>query len=78
MESLRFIHAADLHLDSPFRGLAQTAPKLRDQLQSATIGALDRIVDHTIESKADFLVIAGDPLFFDANARRRVPIAHAV
>ena len=60
MESLRFIHAADLHLDSPFRGLAQTAPKLRDQLQSATLGALERIVDHTIQSKADFLVIAGD------------------
>jgi DNA repair protein SbcD/Mre11 len=60
MESLRFIHAADLHLDSPFRGLAQTAPKLRDQLQSATIGALERIVEHTIQSKADFLVIAGD------------------
>src|SRR5438876_10026778 len=60
MESLRFIHAADLHLDSPFRGLAQTAPKLRDRLQSATLGALERIVDHTIQSKADFLVIAGD------------------
>src|SRR5215475_11963593 len=60
MESLRFIHAADLHLDSPFRGLAHTAPKLRDDLQAATLGALARIVDHTIQSKADFLVIAGD------------------
>src|SRR6187200_2142549 len=60
MESLRFIHAADLHLDSPFRGLANTAPALRDQLQAATLGALGRIVDHTISSKADFLVVAGD------------------
>jgi DNA repair exonuclease SbcCD nuclease subunit len=60
MESLRFIHTADLHLDSPFRGLAHVAPKLRDQLQAATLGALERIVDHTIQSKADFLVIAGD------------------
>jgi exonuclease SbcD len=60
MESLRFIHTADLHLDSPFRGLAHIAPKLRDQLQAATLGALERIVDHTIQSKADFLVIAGD------------------
>src|SRR5438045_8887915 len=60
MESLRFIHAADLHLDSPFRGLGHIAPKLRDQLQAATLGALERIVDHTIQSKADFLVIAGD------------------
>jgi DNA repair exonuclease SbcCD nuclease subunit len=60
MESLRFIHTADLHLDSPFRGLAETSPALRDTLQSATLGALDRVVDHTINSKADFLIIAGD------------------
>jgi DNA repair exonuclease SbcCD nuclease subunit len=60
MESLRFIHTADLHLDSPFRGLADSAPKLREELQAATLGALAAIVDHTIEAKADFLVIAGD------------------
>ena len=60
MESLRFVHAADLHLDSPFRGLSHAAPKLRDSLQAATLGALERVVNHTIESKADFLVIAGD------------------
>jgi len=60
MESLRFIHAADLHLDSPFRGLANVSSKLRDTLQSATLGALESIVDHTIQSKSDFLVIAGD------------------
>ena len=60
MEPLRFVHAADLHLDSPFRGLAHAAPKLRDDLQAATLGAFERVVDHTIESKADFLVIAGD------------------
>jgi DNA repair protein SbcD/Mre11 len=60
MESLRFIHTADLHVDSPFRGLAETSPGLRDTLQSATLGALNRVVDHTINSKADFLIIAGD------------------
>ena len=60
MESLRFIHAADLHLDSPFRGLSNTAPKLRDELQAATLGAFERVVDHTIKSNADFLVLAGD------------------
>ena len=60
MESLRFIHAADLHLDSPFRGIASASAALKEKLQSATLGALRRVVDHTIESKADFLVIAGD------------------
>jgi DNA repair exonuclease SbcCD nuclease subunit len=60
MESLRFVHAADLHLDSPFRGIADASPALKERLQSATLGALSRIVDHTIQSKSDFLVIAGD------------------
>jgi DNA repair protein SbcD/Mre11 len=60
MEPLRFIHAADLHLDSPFRGIGETSAALRDQLQSATLDALSRVVDHTINSKADFLIIAGD------------------
>jgi DNA repair exonuclease SbcCD nuclease subunit len=60
MESLRFIHAADLHLDSPFRGIGAAPAKLKEQLQSATMAALRRVVDHTIQSKADFLLIAGD------------------
>jgi DNA repair exonuclease SbcCD nuclease subunit len=60
MESLRFIHAADLHLDSPFRGIGTAPAKLKEHLQSATMAALRRVVDHTIQSKADFLLIAGD------------------
>jgi DNA repair exonuclease SbcCD nuclease subunit len=60
MESLRFIHAADLHLDSPFRGIGSASQKLKERLQSATLGALRRVVDHAIECKADFIVIAGD------------------
>jgi DNA repair exonuclease SbcCD nuclease subunit len=60
MEQLRFVHAADLHLDSPFRGLGHASPSLRDQLQAATLGALTRIVDYTISSGADFLLLAGD------------------
>jgi DNA repair protein SbcD/Mre11 len=60
MESLRFIHAADLHLDSPFRSIGSASASLKDKLQSATLKALRRVVDHTIICKADFLIIAGD------------------
>jgi exonuclease SbcD len=60
MDPLRFIHAADLHLDSPFRGSVSASAALKERLQSATLGALRRVVDHTITSKADFLIIAGD------------------
>src|SRR5262245_21228315 len=68
MESLRFIHAADLHLDSPFRGLGNASSALKERLQSATLGAFRRVIDHTIESKADFLVIAGDS--YDSKDRK--------
>ena len=60
MEQLRFVHAADLHLDSPFRGIADVSPELRDELQAATVTAFERIVDHTISARADFLILAGD------------------
>src|SRR6185295_11692486 len=60
MDPLRFVHAADLHLDSPFRGIGSASAALKLRLQAATLGALSRVVDHTIQSKADFLVIAGD------------------
>ena len=67
MKRFRFIHAADLHLDSPFRGLAETSPRLRDALHSATFGALDRIVGHAIDSDADFVLLAGD--LYDSSDR---------
>lgn len=54
------MHAADLHLDSPFRGVGDASASLKEQLQAATLGALGRVVDHTIHSQSDFLVIAGD------------------
>ena len=60
MDGLRFIHAADLHLDSPFRGIGDAAPALKNRLQSATLAALRRVIDHTIQSSADFLIVAGD------------------
>ena len=67
MKKFRFIHAADLHLDSPFRGLAQTSERLRNLLHSATFQALDRIVGHAIESESDFLLLAGD--LYDSSDR---------
>src|SRR5262249_55766390 len=70
-------HAADLHLDSPFRGIGSASNSLRQRLQSATLGALRRVVDHTIASKADFLVIAGDIYDSkDRNLRALVSFRH--
>jgi DNA repair protein SbcD/Mre11 len=61
-----FVHAADLHLDSPLRSLAAAEP-LAGVLRSATFGAFDRIVSLCLEKKAELLVLAGD--LFDARDR---------
>jgi DNA repair protein SbcD/Mre11 len=56
----RFIHAADIHLDSPLIGLDQdeTAPK--ERIRNATRVAMKNLVDLALEERIDFLVIAGD------------------
>lgn len=60
MPSFRFIHTSDLHLDSPFRGLTEIAPSLKDTLYEATFLAFQNIIDLCITKEVDGLLIAGD------------------
>lgn len=60
MPSYSFVHAADLHLDSPFKGLRQTAPGIADTLKNSTFEAFDAILEFCIQEKVDALLIAGD------------------
>ncbi len=60
MSRWRFVHAADLHLDSPFVGLQDLQPDLARELTEATFASLKRIVDLCLESRAEFLLLAGD------------------
>ncbi len=61
MPPVRFIHAADLHLDTAFPGLArQVSPDLARRLREATFVALERLVTLCEEEKPDFLILAGD------------------
>lgn len=60
MMKFSFIHAADLHLGSPFVGLRTEDPKLADLMTSASRDALDDLVTQAIELKVAFFVIAGD------------------
>lgn len=57
---MRFVHAADLHLDSPLKGLRAYPGAPVEAMRSATRVALEALVDMTIEERADFLVVAGD------------------
>ncbi len=58
MSDFTFLHAADLHLDSPLRGLDADAPAGR--IRGATRDALVNMVDFAIERRADFVLFAGD------------------
>lgn len=56
----RFIHTADLHLDSPLRGLASREGAPAAELRGASRRALDNLIALAKTPKVDFVVIAGD------------------
>ncbi len=58
--TVRFIHTADIHLDSPLCGLYRYQGAPEEQLRGATRRALESLVDLAIEEKVDFILIAGD------------------
>ena len=57
---MKFIHTADIHLDSPLSGLAAYKDAPVDLLRNVTRDAFTRLVDLAIEEAVDFMVIAGD------------------
>lgn len=58
--SFSFVHAADLHLDSPFRGVTAESPAIAGSLHSATFEVYNSLIDLCIEKQVQFLLIAGD------------------
>ena len=59
-EQISFIHAADLHLDSSFQGLASVPENIFKQIQASTFDALDNLVKTAITKKVDFILLVGD------------------
>ncbi len=57
---MRFVHAADLHIDSPLRGLDRYEGAPVSRLRGATRRALENLVAMCIEERAAFLLLAGD------------------
>jgi DNA repair protein SbcD/Mre11 len=56
----RFIHAADLHIDSPLRGLEYLDGSPLDRLRAATRAACERLIDACLRNEVAFLIVAGD------------------
>jgi DNA repair exonuclease SbcCD nuclease subunit len=57
---MRFIHASDLHIDSPLCGLDRYEGAPVDRLRTATRRALERLVDKAVGERVDFVLFAGD------------------
>ena len=59
MREIKILHAADLHLDSPFEGLSASRAALRRQEQRELLG---RIADLAVSENADIVLLCGDLL----------------
>lgn len=61
MQAIRFVHAADLHLDAAFSGITREIPgDLGKKLHESTFVALARLIELCERERPDFLILAGD------------------
>ena len=61
-----FIHCADLHLGSRFKGITDDDPELGRRMRSSPMESFSRIIDIAMERDVDFMVVSGD-LYDEAN-----------
>ncbi|HCS88851.1 MAG TPA: DNA repair exonuclease [Chromatiaceae bacterium] len=57
---MKFIHAADIHLDSPLRGLGQYEGAPIDEIRGATRRAFENLIQLAIDEQVAFVLLAGD------------------
>ncbi len=62
---MQFLHCADIHLDSPLRGLERYEGAPVDEVRGATRRAFRNLIDAALRERVDFVVIAGD--LYDGN-----------
>ena len=60
MTSFRFLHAADLHIDSPLRGLEADPDAPADRIRTATRAAYTNLIDLALHAQVAFVLIGGD------------------
>lgn len=62
---LKFVHAADLHIDSPLRGLDEYAGAPVERVRLAPRAALENLVRLCLQEHVGFLLISGDLFDYD-------------
>ena len=62
---IKFIHTADVHLDSPLHRLEMYEGAPAEEIRQASRRAFENLIDLAIDESVDFVLIAGD--LFDGN-----------
>jgi exonuclease SbcD len=57
---VKIVHAADLHIDSPLKGLERYEGAPVERVRQATRDAFKKVIDLCLDQRARFLVLAGD------------------
>src|SRR6188768_3573662 len=57
---MKFLHAADIHLDSPLHGLERYEGAPMAQIRASTRRSLEKLVELALREKVAFVLIAGD------------------
>lgn len=59
-EKITFLHAADLHLDSPFKGMQNVPEQIFSEIRESTFHAFERLISTAIQKNVDFVLLVGD------------------
>ena len=60
MTSFSFVHCADIHLDSPLKGLSRRDGHAPERIRVAVRQAFEKLIDDAVDAQVSFVVIAGD------------------
>ncbi len=60
VQEISFIHAADIHLDSPFQGLTNLPGTIFETIRLSTFHAFDHLITFAIQKEVDFILLVGD------------------
>jgi exonuclease SbcD len=60
LAAYKFLHAADIHLDSPLRGLARYEGVPADEVRLASRTAFENLIEAAIDEQVAFVILAGD------------------
>lgn len=70
LETFRFLHASDFHLDQAPGGIVELQDGLIDHLIEATYQAINAVFDTALQESVDFVLLSGDIIHFPTASPR--------